>query len=114
MTDNLEDLMAGERAANVDASMAIPADKAKKGKSKVIGIPVSANTSNANNNPIPKPIPMIAPNTPSNKPSNKKILLASLSLIPIAFKIPSCFDFCKTVMAKTEEIPSTTEIITNI
>jgi len=114
MTLNFDDLIAGESDANVDAKIAMPADKAKKPGLKDIGMPVSAKVSKPYRKSIPSKIPVIAPKKPNKTPSSKKIKLASLSLIPIAFKMPSCLDFCKTVIAKTDEMPKTTDTMTKI
>ena len=42
------------------------------------------------------------------------IAFVILFLMPMAFRIPICLDFCMTVMASTLAMPSTTETITKI
>ena len=115
---SLDDFLAGMSEAKRHAKMAIPPDRAMNLASiykETIGVPSAflAKVVNAADKESPRIIPAIAPKMPRIKPSNRKIRLAVRFLIPIAFRMPICLDFCITVIANTLAIPRTTESITN-
>ena len=101
-------------AATVATMIAMEADRTMKDGSMtmlMIGAPPGpfANIVKAVNRPMPRVTPPSEPIIPIINPSKRNIVLAVLSLIPIALRIPSCRDFCTTLIIRTAAIATRTK-----